>query len=263
MTTPLHLSRVRLKTLRGEALASIAPLLIPANPKQQPAHAHRVLWLLFQDIPDSTRDFLWRDEGDGRFILLSARPPTDPHGLFHIDTKKFETKLAVGDRLSFVMRANPTVASKPALDRADHGKSADGKRARGMRIDVVMRALHAVPRTQWDETTDRAISGRAVEREGIVTEASREWLTTQAVKAGARLDASSFSASSYTQTPVDRRSSQQRRAAGSKGRPGGFSSVDMAGMLTVQDPTLFVDKLARGFGSAKAFGCGLMLIRRA
>ena len=46
MTTSLHLSRVRLRALRGEVLASIAPLLIPADPNQRPAYAHRVLWLL-------------------------------------------------------------------------------------------------------------------------------------------------------------------------------------------------------------------------
>ena len=60
MTTPLYLSRVRLRSTRGEALSAIAPLLIPDDASKRAGHAHRILWLLFQDIADSQRDFLWR-----------------------------------------------------------------------------------------------------------------------------------------------------------------------------------------------------------
>ena len=35
------------------------------------------------------------------------------------------------------------------------------------------------------------------------------------------------------------------------------------GVVEVTDPTAFLSRLAQGFGSAKAFGNGLMLIRRA
>jgi CRISPR system Cascade subunit CasE len=38
--------------------------------------------------------------------------------------------------------------------------------------------------------------------------------------------------------------------------------LDLSGALTVTDPTLFLEKLSGGFGRAKAFGLGLMLIRR-
>jgi CRISPR system Cascade subunit CasE len=34
-------------------------------------------------------------------------------------------------------------------------------------------------------------------------------------------------------------------------------------VLEVVSPDVFLEALARGFGKAKAFGCGLMLIRRA
>ena len=39
--------------------------------------------------------------------------------------------------------------------------------------------------------------------------------------------------------------------------------LDLSGTLSVTDPALFVAALAQGFGRAKAWGCGLMLIRRA
>src|SRR5215467_9093522 len=85
--TRLYLSRARLRTARGEALSAVAPLLIPDDPKRRAGHAHRVLWLLFRDVPDATRDFLWRDEGRGRYLILSCRPPSDPLGLFELETK--------------------------------------------------------------------------------------------------------------------------------------------------------------------------------
>jgi CRISPR system Cascade subunit CasE len=42
-----------------------------------------------------------------------------------------------------------------------------------------------------------------------------------------------------------------------------FSSVEFDGKLAVTDAAKFSAMLAQGLGKAKAFGCGLMLIRRA
>lgn len=238
MTTPLHLSRVRLKMLRGEALASIAPLLIPADPQQRPAHAHRVLWLLFQDIPDAERDFLWRDEGDGRFMLLSQRPPVDPKGLFDVQTKAFAPELEMGDRLAFALRANPVIR----LDQHETRTTGRGRvTPKRKKVDVVMHALHKVPAGQ-----------RASQRDAVATQATAEWLVAQGAAAGF-CPVGSIAANGYTQVGIERR----------RGRPAGFSAIDITGVIEVTDPAAFLAKLARGFGSAKAFGCGLMLIRRA
>jgi CRISPR system Cascade subunit CasE len=42
-----------------------------------------------------------------------------------------------------------------------------------------------------------------------------------------------------------------------------FSTLDFEGVLVVRDPARFIAKVATGFGPQKAFGCGLMLLRRA
>jgi CRISPR system Cascade subunit CasE len=42
-----------------------------------------------------------------------------------------------------------------------------------------------------------------------------------------------------------------------------FSTLTFQGVLTVEDPAQFLAAVLRGFGAAKGFGCGLMLIRRA
>ncbi|HCU23643.1 MAG TPA: type I-E CRISPR-associated protein Cas6/Cse3/CasE [Deltaproteobacteria bacterium] len=46
------------------------------------------------------------------------------------------------------------------------------------------------------------------------------------------------------------------------GRAGKLSRVYFNGILQVLDPRLFVALLENGIGPAKAFGCGLMLVRR-
>jgi CRISPR system Cascade subunit CasE len=242
-------------------LASIAPILLPADGSSRVGHAHRLVWMLFQDIPDVARDFLWRDEGDGAFMLLSQRPPTDPHGLFDLDTKPFQPHLVAGNRLRFALRANPTMTTKRA------GLSARDPR-RGKRVDVVMDALKLVPETDWDSR-----AGRAFERDRLVLETVTQWMMRQGERAGfdvvIGVDNDQFGldeepsasrpmirATNYTQVQIERNGAMGRR-------PAGISIVDITGEVVVTDPARFIEKLARGFGAAKAFGCGLMLIRRA
>ncbi len=47
-----------------------------------------------------------------------------------------------------------------------------------------------------------------------------------------------------------------------KEKKSGFSSVDFLGDLEITDVKEFTKALFRGLGRAKAFGCGLMLVRR-
>src|SRR6185312_7157090 len=120
--------------------------------------AHQLVWTLFGDTRERTRDFLWRDVGEGRFYTLSARPPHDEHGIFTIDEPKmFAPVLSEGDRLSFVLRANATVSR-----HIDTGK-------RGKPEDVVMHALHGIPKG----------AERASAREFAVRTAGRAWLQRQ------------------------------------------------------------------------------------
>ena len=118
---------------------------------------------------------------------------------------------------------------------------------RGKKIDVVMRALQDIPKTDWGKRT-----GRAFERDRIVTDAGTAWLTSQGAKAGFSLSRPPL-VDGYTQVALERR----------KGRPAGFSVLDFAGEIEITDPAAFLARLPTGFGSAKAFGNGLMLVRRA
>lgn len=238
MSARLFLSRARLRSRRGEALSAIAPILLPDDDSQRTGHAHRLVWLLFQAKADAARNFLWRDDGGGRYLILSHEAPTDPNDLFELDTKPFEPKLSSGDALRFSLRVNATVARKGALSDAERAS-----RARGKRVDVVMDALHAVP-----------LAERSARRDQIAQDAGQHWLAGQGDKAG-------FDLTSCRVTACQHLDMTDRARPGRRVR-GGAAVLDIEGVLAVRDPDPFLSKLSHGFGSAKAFGFGLMLIRR-
>lgn len=225
----LVLSRIALR--RDGSAAALARLLVPdggAAPRS--AAGHHLLWSLFADTPDRKRDFLWREEGPGRFMTLSARAPVDAHGLFQLDSKPFEPVLRAGDRLRFALRANPVVALPGARGQ------------RGKRADVVMQKLYAVPR--GDE--------RIKARETIIPEAGRAWLAKQGERHGFAPDGE-VGVDGYETIRLARPGERDVR----------YGVLDFDGVLTVRDRDAFLAQLAQGFGRARAFGCGLMLIRRA
>lgn len=148
MSEPIFLSRARLRTGCGEQLSAIAPALLGGSKGDTVGNAHRILWMLFRDrAAEEPRDFLWREEAPGRYLILSKRPPSDEHKLFDLQTKDFAPDLKVGDKLAFALRANPVITRK--TDDARKREKLDGKgRLRGERSDIVMDALHDLPKRQ-------------------------------------------------------------------------------------------------------------------
>ncbi|MEL6317710.1 MAG: type I-E CRISPR-associated protein Cas6/Cse3/CasE, partial [Pseudomonadota bacterium] len=153
-------------------------------------------------------------------------PPAET-AIFATQSKPFQPALSVGDRLAFALRVNATVARK------------DGA-GRGRRHDVAMDALK-----------DVASGGRAALRQERAESAARDWLETRAEVSGFRLTA--LRLHSYRAARLPRRG----------GAKASFGVFDLEGLLEIADPPAFLERLRQGFGRAKAFGCGLMLIRRA
>lgn len=225
MTGELYFSRLRLK--RDLTVRALAPLLLASD--QSRHTGHHLMWSLFADDPKRKRDFLWREMPDGVFFVLSGRPPEDRHGLFDMaPPKAFEPQLIKGDSLGFSLHANPVVRK--------------GVGGRSKKHDVVMDALEDVER-----------KARAEHRAAVVQASGLAWLRRQGERAGFAVEQSHVRIDGYEQHRVVR-----------KGRhPMSFSTLDYEGVLTVVDPDAFVKAVARGLGSARAYGCGLLLIRRA
>jgi CRISPR system Cascade subunit CasE len=221
----LYLSRLTLD--RAAPAAALTPLLDPDDRHRAADAHHRLVWTLFADGPDRTRDFLWRADGAGRFFALSRRPPRASELFEPPETKLFDPVLAAGDRLAFILRANAT------KDRARASKD--------RRIDVVMDGLHDLPKGE-----------RAERRDAVAQEAGGDWLARQGAAKG--FEPIRTTVEGYDTLAIDR----------GRGRRGArFGILDMTGTIRVTDPNAFLAALATGFGRAKAWGCGLMLIRRA
>lgn len=270
----VYLSRLTLR--RDPTVDALKALINPEHRARATDAHHRLLWSVFSDGRDGARDFLWRAEPRGQFYTLSARPP-EPHGLFEApEVKEFAPALVEGDRLAFMLRAN-AVTQRPK-DPTDLGN--DGKPKR-RKVDVAMDLLKDVPARAPSGVPGSAhrLSERQEKRHDLASKAAFDWLARQGAVHGFRpappqspepTDApdAGFVLEHYgTVTLPDHRGKR-------KGEPR-FGIFDMRGTLMVTDPDAFLAKLAfkldapeqdpqrSGFGRAKAYGCGLMLIRRA
>jgi CRISPR system Cascade subunit CasE len=185
---------------------------------------HRLVWSLFADDPDATRDFLYREADAGRFLILSNRPPTDPVGLWQMQSKPYAPALTSGLRLAFALRANPAQSVKVT------------GRQRGVRVDAVMHAKrHA----------DGAFGSDDIEAAALA------WLFAREERLGVAFDRMRCSAGGYHQVTIARPGA----------RPIRHSVIDFEGVLEIVDPPLASIALANGVGKARAYGCGLLLLR--
>jgi len=226
MTGYLH--RVRLRS--GLSLEQLARA-IPTNAYAE----HKLVWRWFAD-DISSRDFLFRREQHGErpaFYVLSRRPAADPTGLWDIESKPFEPRLARGVCLAFTLRANPVKVRKVSDDQTVKSRRRD---------DVVA----DLKKRRYQDPAQRPPMAE------LVQEAGSAWLEERAESAGFALE--SVIVDNYQ---------QQRWYKAGVAQPITLSTLEFTGKLVVRDPDLFIDKLFRGIGPAKAFGCGLLLVRRA
>jgi CRISPR system Cascade subunit CasE len=200
---------------------------IPWSTARRPYEQHRSLWKLFPDHPAESRQqheqerqgFLFRVEDirpgrPARVLLQSATWPTPAAGIALIGSREVDPKPCAGQRLAFLLTANPvkTIKDTQAADKP-------GKRRDTCRVPLI----DDVEQAQW---LRRKLDGAAV------------------------VDAVSV----LPHQPLF----FQRGSRGGK-----LQIVTFEGVLTVVDPSRLCSLLRNGIGPAKAFGCGLLLVRRA
>lgn len=204
------------------------------------AHApygqHQWIWKFFREEGDAVerreRDFIFRAHTQGeipRYYVVSARPPVSFSADWEVQSRDYNPLPPAGQRLSFVLCANPVVSKKDA-----EGKS--------RRHDVVMQAKKDARNGQ---------AGLQQPVADLVSASCLAWLQARAGKAGFELVGATVDA--YQQQKARKRNVEKEIS---------FSSVEFSGELLVTDPQLFQQTLLHGLGHAKAFGCGLMLVKK-
>lgn len=249
----LYLSRLRLR--RDPAVEALSALLTPRDEAWAMDANHRLVWSAFADDPDRRRDFLWRAEGRGAFLVLSARPPAASPFFEPAEVKPFAPDLRPRDRLSFALRANATRTVRTG------DLTAAGKERRA-HIDLVMDRLRPIPGQTGLPTG--ATSERPACRMALAREAALAWMTAQGERHGFVLaERPCRDGSEHDLTVSDYSVVALPGHVGKRAGQPQFGVLDLVGTLDITDPAAFVIRLGQGFGRAKAFGCGLMLIRRA
>lgn len=243
--TDLYFSRV---TVNPRMLGM--KLLQPGSGDASYLH-HQILWNLFDEFSDeqrraanptndpNTAPFIFRAEeghyGQLQFLMLSRLPPSQDFPGLQVETKPWRPILAEGQTLAFSLRANPTVAQILQPQRNKRGK----------RQDVM-----TVKRLQLKE---KGVTDPNQLKLGMI-QAAIDWLSDRQ-----RLER--WGISLPVQPNVD--SWQQHQSLKVKTASAiTFTSVDYQGLLTVENPALFLEQSALGLGRAKRLGCGLILLRR-
>ena len=274
----MYLSRIRL----GDSPAA-SNELVRAMSKGAYGN-HQLLWRLFTE--EDQRNFLFRHEqSDGRlspagepiFYVLSREEPNNSEQLFQVESRPFTPQIAAGQRLAFKIRVNPTVCRQGKrhdvlMDAQQQWLHDELKRlsvaVSGSKKDLKHQLLDLANDTdveRWqtviesgayrDELATRL--GRKATLELALKTMSEQalltWWQARCQKIGVKtpMDADPLQIDAYLQHRI-------------KGKQAGavFSSIDISGTLTVDDPELFLNNLRQGIGRAKAFGCGMMMIRR-
>lgn len=199
---------------------------IPWDAARNPYNLHRQLWHLFPGEDRETRSndeetrqgFLYRIEDystgrPARLLVQSRRAPTRADGLPLVGTREFTPRPGAGQRLAFVLTANPV---KTIVDAQRDAKP--GKQSEKCRVPL------------------------------IKEEEQRQWFLRKLGEAG-EVEAVSV----LPHAPVYFRKGS---------RAGKLVTATFEGVLRVRDPDRLAALLENGVGPAKAFGCGLLLVRR-
>ena len=198
---------------------------------------HQMIWNLFKNTPEQQRDFLYRREDNpGKppfYYLLSARRPITENGQLTVETKPFEPRLINGERLQFVLRVNAVITRK-----------VDNHSKRRIRRDIIEAKVDEYRNNNPNQATWPPPSV-------IHHEAAHEWLIKQGNQHGFQLD--ECLVSNHRFHKVSKPGDPNKRQ---------FTSLDIQGWLKLTAPETFLESVTKGFGRSKAFGCGLLLIRR-
>lgn len=260
---------------------------------------HQLLWKLFTD--EKKRTFIYREEiareqmgtksgvrGEPVYYLVSASPPVTDKSTFRVECREYQPKLQVGDKLLFDLRANPVITR----NGSKHDVVMDAQRSLLLSLCKKFNFQQYLPSApqkkdykntlithsaeDLDDELTRILQNdfRYVERlqaslnlreklnwslRVVTDQALDQWLMKKGNNHGFQLCCDDESQYKLQNTDYCWRSLVTKTG---KRKKTGFSSVDFTGEIEVTDVDTFLTTLFTGIGRSKAFGCGLMLVKR-
>lgn len=218
----------------------------------EPYVEHQWLWRFFPGEKKQVRDFVFRrydTDQTPRFYVVSQRRPIAFDAVWQVQSQDYAPQLEQGMRLAFELRANPVRAEQiGARKHRLHDVVMDAKRK-------LLAARGIATWAAWDEK-----DGKPALYE-VVAQSCGAWLQDVGARKGFALALNQDDA----RTPVLRVDAYEQKKTGKPKDDAAiqFSTVDFSGELVVSDVKAFSDALYHGIGRSRAFGCGLMLVKRA
>lgn len=200
-------------------------------------YEHQTLWRLFDEDPNAKRDFLYRqavEQGQIKYYILSKRKPIDKTGIWYVEgPKTYNPILKIDQKLFFMLKANPVV-------------TVSSKTGQKQRHDIVMHEKQTIGYSKIP-------INKRVPLQKLIQNKCIKWLHRKAKSNGFEFKDSEVLADGYQQHKIQKIKPKNNIH---------YSTVDFQGILTVIDPELFQHALIKGIGKSKAFGCGLILIKK-
>ncbi len=197
---------------------------------------HKKIWELVSRNENQKRNFLYRVEYDAyqnikHIYLLAPNQISFQKNIKIAVSPRYQPQIETGEFLFFKLRANPIIKRK------ENGKAKE--------YSLVMDAKHQFKKNGKNYQERFYL-------DELIYDVGMKWLIRKGEQHGfsvKQFEVKIDNDREYHVTPTGKGSFMIR-------------TLDFEGALTVVDPRLFVDVLYKGVGSAKAFGCGLMLVRR-
>lgn len=232
----IHFTRAKLRT--GQGASSLAAFLAAASGGI--GRGHHLVWSLFENH-GGMRPFVYRSLGanasDG-YLLYSTVAPQDQHALWDLERRDFglANALRAGDRVRWSIRVNPVVKSG------------------GKKHDAALRAWR-----EWCAANPSAAPDKRPSVEDLARAVTPVWLAPRLRRCGLSIDPAAVTVESHRRErflkdpklPKDRRNDVV------------VWMSDAAGLGEVVDPGALHQALRTGVGGAGAYGCGMLLLRRA
>jgi CRISPR system Cascade subunit CasE len=197
---------------------------------------HQKIWTIASRSQNQKRDFLYRVEYDTYqnikcIYLLAPNQITSQNGVKVTVSPRYQPDIETNERLYFKLTANPIIKRK------ENGKAKE--------YSLIMDAKQRFKIDKQDYLDQYSL-------DELIYDVGIKWLTRKGEQHGfavKRFEVIINNDREYNIKPIGRQEYILR-------------TLDFSGMLTVTDPSLFLKALYEGIGSAKGFGCGLMMVKR-
>jgi CRISPR system Cascade subunit CasE len=198
---------------------------------------HEQIWQLASLSKNQKRDFLYRVEYDAyknvkSILLLASHPVQSTHEMQIQVSPLYNPQIIEGEVLHFKLRANPVVKRK------ENGKPKE--------YGLIIDAKHQLKKKGL-------VCGEDYSLDEIIHKKGLEWLERKGIQHGFFVENWNVAVGGDDEYLVSAEGKNNFL----------IRTLDFEGKLTVRNTGLFIKALFGGVGSAKAFGCGLLMVRRA